>query len=72
MSLTAVLKHIRVLDESGLVVRTKQGRVVTCSLRPDGFRQVAEFVDDYRSFWDGALDRMTDLLETPEERDAPV
>src|SRR5689334_7505884 len=55
MSLVAVSKHVRVLERAGLVRRSIDGRVHTCSLEPRKLRDVSEWLDRYRVFWDETL-----------------
>lgn len=63
MSLTAVRKHVGVLADAGWVERRKQGRVVTCRLRPEPFRELEAWLTDRRAFWTSALDRLDTALE---------
>lgn len=66
MSLTAVRKHVGVLVDAGWVERHKQGRVVTCRLRPEPLDELADWLTDRRAFWSGALERLGTAL-TEEE-----
>ena len=58
MSLAAVSKHIRVLEEAGLVRRTIQGREHHLSLEPLGLVPAARWLDSYRTFWEDRLDAL--------------
>lgn len=62
MTLTAVRKHVGVLEEAGWLTRRKQGRVVTCTLRPEPLDELAGWLTDRRTFWTGALDRLDTAL----------
>lgn len=62
MSLAAVVQHLQVLEESGLVRTEKTGRVRTCLIEPAGFTAIQQWVDDRRSIWERRLDRLTALL----------
>jgi DNA-binding transcriptional ArsR family regulator len=62
MTLTAIMKHIRVLEEAGLVVREKRGRTVWCRLNGRQLRPATEWMDRYRVFWDRQLDSLADHL----------
>ncbi len=62
MTLTAVRKHVGVLEDAGLVSRHKEGRVVACTLRPEPLEELAGWLTDRRSFWTGALDRLDSTL----------
>lgn len=63
MSLPAVSKHIRVLEEAGLLERRHEGRIHRLSLNPDPMRGAAEWIDLYKSFWTSKLDQLEKLLE---------
>jgi DNA-binding transcriptional ArsR family regulator len=67
MTLAAVVQHLQVLEESGLVETEKVGRVRTCRIRPTGFALAAQWIADRRSTWERQLDRLADLLAEPGE-----
>ena len=52
MSLPGFMKHLRVLDDAGLVSRTKEGRVVRCELAPAPMQEAAMWLAHYERFWD--------------------
>lgn len=62
MSLTAVRKHVGVLESAGWVARSKSGRVVTCRLRPEPFAELERWLTSNRAFWTSALDRLESSL----------
>ena len=62
MSLAAVVQHLRILEESGLVRTEKVGRVRTCSIDPKGLAIAANWIGERRSIWEKRLDRLGDLL----------
>ncbi|MGA7409421.1 MAG: metalloregulator ArsR/SmtB family transcription factor [Bryobacteraceae bacterium] len=66
MSLAAVVQHLQVLEESGLVRTEKLGRVRTCSIEPAGLSVASKWIGDRRSMWERRLDRLGDLLAEPE------
>lgn len=66
MSLAAVVQHLQVLEESGLVRTEKLGRVRTCRLEPTGLAVAERWIADCRSLWERRLDRLGDLLSEPE------
>ena len=72
MSLTAVAKHLRVLEGAGLVTRKKEGRVVRCSIEPEPLRDAAEWIAHYQRFWEARLDALADYFDGLKqgERDA--
>lgn len=70
VQLPAVLKHLRVLEQSGIVLSVKQGRVRTYRMRPDAFRAMNTWLDQRQRDMNAAFDRLADLMaETPEEKD---
>jgi len=63
MSLPAVSKHLRVLENAGLLRRRRYGRVHEMQLNAKPLKQAAEWVEEYRRFWEGSLDRLAEYLE---------
>jgi DNA-binding transcriptional ArsR family regulator len=63
MSLPAVSKHLRVLEKAGLLRRRRDGRVHEMRLDAKPLRQAAQWVEEYRKFWQGSLDRLAEYLE---------
>ena len=66
MQLNAVMKHLDVLSDAGLVSRLKSGRTVSVHLTPEPMEAAMEWLQRYERFWTGSLDKLTALLETPE------
>lgn len=69
MSLSAVVQHIQVLEESGLVRSEKAGRVRTCMLQPAALRTAEEWIAERRTSWERKLDRLGDFLAENDEPD---
>jgi DNA-binding transcriptional ArsR family regulator len=63
MSLPAISKHLRVLEKAGLLRRRRYGRVHEMQLEARPLKQAAEWVAEYRKFWEGSLDRLAAYLE---------
>jgi len=63
MSLPAVMKHLAVLSDAGLVVRQKSGRTVTCRLEAAPMREARVWLDRYARFWSESLDRLAAAVE---------
>jgi DNA-binding transcriptional ArsR family regulator len=63
MSLPAVSKHLRVLEKAGLLRRRRYGRVHEMQLEARPLKQAAQWVEEYRRFWEGSLDRLAEYLE---------
>ena len=68
MTLPAVSKHIRTLEDAQLLHREKVGRSYVCSVIPDTFTIAIDQIESYRSFWSGQLDRLEGLLEVEGEK----
>ena len=69
ITLAAVVQHLQVLEESGLVQTEKVGRVRTCRLAAAGLSAAEKWIGDRRSMWERRLDRLGDLLAGPDESD---
>jgi DNA-binding transcriptional ArsR family regulator len=70
MSLAAVVQHVHVLEESGLVRTEKVGRVRTCRVEPAALGTAEQWIAARRAVWERRLDRLGDYLaEHPDERD---
>jgi DNA-binding transcriptional ArsR family regulator len=66
IKLPAVMKHLDVLADAGLIVRSKSGRTVDVRLRPGPLKEAAEWLQRYERFWTPALDRLASLAEAKE------
>lgn len=62
MSLPAVMQHLRVLEECGLVRSEKVGRVRTVHIGLDALRLVEEWLSGQRTAWERRLDRLDEIL----------
>ena len=58
MSMPAVLQHLQVLEDSGLVRSRKVGRVRTCSIEVKALQPVERWIEERRSGWERRLDRL--------------
>ena len=63
ITLTAVVQHLQILEESGLVQTEKVGRVRSCRLKPTGFNMLEQWVRHHRSLWEHRLDKLGELLD---------
>lgn len=68
VTLAAVLQHVQILEESGLVRTEKTGRVRVCSINPEGLDILDRWVKDRRSAWEKRLDRLGEFLATDENK----
>ena len=66
IKLPAVMKHLDVLDDAGLITRSKVGRVVTVRLRPEPMREAIDWLRRYERFWSASLDRLAAYAESKE------
>jgi len=67
MSLPGFMKHLRVLEDAGLVSRTKEGRVVSCTLEAQPMKQASAWMARYEKFWTEKLDSLARYLYQQEE-----
>jgi DNA-binding transcriptional ArsR family regulator len=63
MSLTGLKKHVRILEEAGLVTTEKHGRTRHCYLGPRRLEDVTEWVENYRRSWDDRFERLEQVIE---------
>src|SRR5438132_14311875 len=63
MSLPAIMKHLDVLSDAGLIARAKTGRVVACRLTAGPMEQAMDWLNRYQRFWSESLDRPAALVE---------
>ena len=64
MGLPAFMKHIKVLEESGLIASEKVGRVRTCRLKPKQLAVSEGWLSDQLKLWEGRADRLAEYVET--------
>ena len=67
ITLAAVVQHLQILEDSGLVQTEKVGRVRTCRIEPAGLSAAEQWIEDRRSTWERRLDRLGDLLAEPDQ-----
>ncbi|HEY9774250.1 MAG TPA: metalloregulator ArsR/SmtB family transcription factor [Planktothrix sp.] len=58
MSLPAITKHLKVLESAGLITKTRDAQFRQCKLNQSGFQDVAEWLEEYRVFWEESFDRL--------------
>lgn len=63
MSLPAVSKHLRVLENAGLVRRRRDGRVHRLKLEAKPMQQAQAWIEEYRKFWEASFDRLDEYLK---------
>jgi DNA-binding transcriptional ArsR family regulator len=74
MSLPAVSKHLKVLERAGLITRGREAQWRPCQLEADPLREVADWVEGYRRFWEESerrYDRLDDYLREAQRKEQP-
>ena len=64
MSLPAVTKHLKVLERAGLITKSRDAQWRPCKLNGSGLKDVADWMEQYRAFWEESLDRLDAYLKT--------
>jgi DNA-binding transcriptional ArsR family regulator len=63
ISAPAITKHLKVLRNAGLITQGRQAQWRPCQLDAAPLHEVADFIDQYRQFWEQSLDRLDDYLK---------
>lgn len=63
ISLPAISKHLDILEDAGLILRTKDGRIHRCTLRGTPIQHAIEWLERYHSFWNEKFHRLDAFLE---------
>ena len=69
MSLPAVSKHLKVLEKAGLIARGRDAQWRPCRLEAGRLKEVAEWLDQYREFWEQSFDRLDDYLRRVQSKE---
>lgn len=64
MSLPAITKHLKVLEQAGLITKTRDAQWRQCSLNKTGFKEAADWMEEFRIFWEDSFDRLDAHLKT--------
>jgi DNA-binding transcriptional ArsR family regulator len=64
MTMPAVSKHLKVLERAGLIARGREAQWRPCRLEGEPLRDVADWMENYRRFWDESFDRLDDYLQS--------
>jgi DNA-binding transcriptional ArsR family regulator len=64
MSLPAVTKHLKVLEKAGLVTKTREAQWRPCKLNGRALKDAADWMEQYRQFWEESFDRLEAYLKT--------
>src|SRR4051812_5395320 len=69
MSGPAVSKHLRVLERAGLIARGREAQWRPCRLEAAPLKEVAEWAENYRRFWDVSFERLDEYLQHLKEKE---
>ncbi|MBX9942738.1 MAG: metalloregulator ArsR/SmtB family transcription factor [Reyranella sp.] len=72
VSLPAIMKHLDVLSDAGLIVRRKSGRTVTCQLTAEPMEQAMNWLARYQRYWTEQLDRLAAFVEDDSWQASPA
>jgi DNA-binding transcriptional ArsR family regulator len=72
ISLQAVSKHLKVLEQAGLITRGRDAQWRPCKLEAAPLREIAEWTERYRRFWDERYDRLDSYLQQLRQTDSPA
>jgi DNA-binding transcriptional ArsR family regulator len=72
MSGPAISKHLRVLERAGLIQRRREAQRRPCRLVARPLKQAADWLDEYRQFWEQSLDRLDDYLRELQAKDRHI
>jgi DNA-binding transcriptional ArsR family regulator len=65
----AITKHLKVLERAGLITRGRDAQRRPCRLSATPLREIADWVEEYRRFWEGSLNRLDDYLAAIQGKD---
>jgi len=68
MSLPAISKHLRVLERSGLIARTRDAQWRPCQLKATPMKEAVDWLEHYRRFWEESFDRLEDYLQDLQQK----
>lgn len=63
LSQPGISKHLKVLEEAGLIRRERVAKTRPVHLEPEGLKRASAWIDHYRKYWEGAFDRMDALID---------
>lgn len=67
ISLPAVSRHLKVLEGAKLIERARDAQFRRCRLRPAGLQQAADWIEEYRRFWEQQLDALAQFLDETQD-----
>ncbi|MBD2212987.1 winged helix-turn-helix transcriptional regulator [Calothrix sp. FACHB-156] len=69
MSLPAISKHLKVLERAGLIARGREAQWRPCRLEAQALKEAADWIEQYRQFWEQNLDRLDEYLQQLQAED---
>ena len=69
MSMPAISKHLKVLERAGLIVRGRDAQYRPCRLEGARLKEVADWVNEYRRFWEQSFDRLDEYLRELQKKE---
>ncbi|MBD2165241.1 winged helix-turn-helix transcriptional regulator [Calothrix membranacea FACHB-236] len=69
MSLPAISKHLKVLERAGLIARGREAQWRPCRLEAQTLKEAADWIEQYRQFWEQNLDRLDEYLQQLQAED---
>lgn len=69
MTLPAISKHLKVLENAGLISRSREAQWRPCKLEADPLGEVADWVEHYRRYWEHSLDRLGEYLQELQQKE---
>ncbi|WP_424982976.1 ArsR/SmtB family transcription factor [Maritalea sp. S77] len=64
-----ISSHIKMLEKSGLITRTRVAQTRPCRLNPQGLKMMADWIAEYEHFWTANIDRFVELAENTKRKD---
>jgi DNA-binding transcriptional ArsR family regulator len=71
VSMPGISKHLKVLERAGLIARGRNAQWRPCRLKAEPLRDVADWVEHYRRFWEESFDRLDEYLKVIQQKDKP-
>ncbi|MEX0648006.1 MAG: metalloregulator ArsR/SmtB family transcription factor [Balneolaceae bacterium] len=63
MTMPAITKHLKVLEKAKLIERSREAQYRPCRLHPEPLKDIDEWIEKYRKFWEASFDRLDDYLK---------
>lgn len=63
MSMPAISRHLKVLERAGLIARGREAQWRPCKLKAEPLKQAADWLQEYRRFWEASFDRLDEYLQ---------